>query len=146
MINWNSYTARQCQIQGRVWHCIFWDAEVRCKKTTRLQQLAALGKCQPSSVFYFSSPGPLSPTDAEVRLMAPASACYGNTSLALAYAAQGAGVVVAVIACDAISAVTESSIEQMCRASSALADAEKVRRKPFVVWPEGLSFVTPRYV
>ena len=108
-----------------------------------LRQLSALGECAPRPVFYFSSPGPLSPTDAEVRLMAPAGACYGNTSLAIAYAAQAAGVVVAVIACDSTSASAESSIHQFCKVSAALASDEKVG-KSSADWPEGLTYVTPR--
>ncbi len=110
---------------------------------TALRQLSSLGECKPHPVFYFSSPGPLSPTDAEVRLMAPPGACYGNTSLALAYAAQHSGVIVAVIACDANIASSDSSLQQLCKASAALNDSEK-ETKPFVGWPEGLSYTTPR--
>ena len=109
-----------------------------------LHQLTALGQCQPSAVFYFSSPGPLSPTDAEVRLMAPAGALFGNSSLALAYAAQPAGVVVAVLACDASLASADSSIFQLCKASAALVDVEHAG-KTFSGWSESLSYVTPRY-
>jgi purine nucleoside phosphorylase len=108
-----------------------------------LHQLSALGQCQPHPVFYLSTPGPLSATDAEVRLMAPAGALYGNTSLAVAYAAQAAGVVVAVIACDTTSACVDSSIEQFSKVCAALADDEKVGKSD-VGWPEGLSYVTPR--
>ena len=110
-----------------------------------LHQISTLGQCNLHPVFYFSSPGPLSPTDAEVRLMAPPAACYGNTSLALAYAAQHSGVVVAVIACDASTASSDSSLQQLCKASAALNDTgcEK-ETKLLAVWPEGLSYTTPR--
>jgi purine nucleoside phosphorylase len=109
-----------------------------------LHDLGAIGACQPHPVFYFSSPGPLSPTDAEVRLMAPAGACFGNSSLAVAYAAQQVGVVVAVIACDPKVSCADSSVQQLCKASAALTDLHTVE-KPFVGWPEGLSYVTPRW-
>lgn len=112
--------------------------------TAVLHQLTALGECQPHPAFYFSSPGPLSPTDAEVRLMAPAGALFGNASLALAYAAQQAGVVVAVVACDANRARLDSSIPQLCKASAALIGVGH-SGKTLAGWTEGVSYVTPWY-
>jgi purine-nucleoside phosphorylase len=112
--------------------------------TADLHQITALGECQPNPAFYFSTPGPLSPTDAEVRLMAPVGALFGNSSLALAYAAQQAGVIVAVIACDATLATADNSIHQLCKASASLVDVEHAR-KSFGSWIDGLSYVTPRY-
>ena len=111
-----------------------------------LHQLSALGECHPQPVFYLSAPGPLAPTDAELRLMAPAGAFHGDCSLALAYAAQQAGIIVAVIACDAKVASADSSVSQLCKAAAALADVEKERKTPVVGWIEGVSYMTPRSV
>lgn len=109
-----------------------------------LHQLTALGECLPHPVFYLSVPGPLSPTDAELRLMAPAGAYYGNSSLALAYAAQQAGIIIAVIACDPKVASADCSLQQMCKAAASLGDVDTDRKMPIVGWNEGLSYVTPR--